>query len=358
VNIPGCPRSLSRSLLLLLGLCFLWPAASEAQPFGAWFTLNGTAQHGYVRVPHSAALNQATAITVEAWVNFGASPGGEDCRSIAGKGYTTAWWLGRCNGQLRAYFRNGSARTAGAIPQGRWTHVAAVFDGVRQKHYINGELVLDEAATGPPTTNSSELRIGSDVSWERSPNGALDEVRLWSVARTEAQIRANLNVRVNTAQAGLVGVWALDGNAQDVVGTLDGSVQGAGTGFLTFPVAFSCGATTATTLCLDDRFAIQTRFRTGAPGTAENQGQVVTSCTNDGSGLFWFFNADNWEVMVKSINGCGLNNRFWLFSAATTNVFYRMEVLDIRAGVNKIYFNYPGPPAPAVTDTNAFATCP
>jgi len=33
-------------------------------------------------------------------------------------------------------------------------------------------------------------------------------------------------------------------------------------------------------------------------------------------------------------------------------------VFDVRAGVNKIYFNYPGPPAPAVTDTNAFATCP
>ena len=29
----------------------------------------------------------------------------------------------------------------------------------------------------------------------------------------------------------------------------------------------------------------------------------------------------------------------------------------IVAGVNKIYFNYPGPPAPAVTDTGAFATC-
>jgi hypothetical protein len=32
--------------------------------------------------------------------------------------------------------------------------------------------------------------------------------------------------------------------------------------------------------------------------------------------------------MVKALNGCGLNNRYWVFSAATTNVFYRMEVLD------------------------------
>ena len=51
--------------------------------------------------------------------------------------------------------------------------------------------------------------------------------------------------------------------------------------------------------------------------------------------------------MVKALNGCGLNNRYWIFSAATTNVFYRMTVYDYHTGTQKIYFNYPGPPAPA-----------
>ena len=76
------------------------------------------------------------------------------------------------------------------------------------------------------------------------------------------------------------------------------------------------------------------------------------------SGLFWFFAPSNWEVMVKVLNACGLNDRYWVFSAATTNVFYRLEVFDVAEGAQKIYFNYPGPPAPAVTDTGAFATCP
>jgi hypothetical protein len=35
-----------------------------------------------------------------------------------------------------------------------------------------------------------------------------------------------------------------------------------------------------------------------------------------------------------------------------------MEVLDVVGRQQKIYFNYPGPPAPAVTDVNAFPTCP
>ena len=49
---------------------------------------------------------------------------------------------------------------------------------------------------------------------------------------------------------------------------------------------------------------------------------------------------------------------FGAWAAATTNVFYRLEVLNVRGGANRIYFNYPGPPAPAMTDTAAFATCP
>jgi len=44
---------------------------------------------------------------------------------------------------------------------------------------------------------------------------------------------------------------------------------------------------------------------------------------------------------------------------AAKKIAYDIEARDlIRAGVNKVYFNYPGPPAPAVTDVNAFATCP
>ncbi len=353
------PSLLVRRLLpslIALSLALLATPA-EAQPFGAWFLTNGLAQHGYVRVPANAALNPTTAITVEAWVLFASQQAGEDCRSIAGKNFLQAWWLGRCSGQLRTYFRGGgSAHTGGVIPLNQWTHVAAVSTGTTVRHYINGELVMEVASGGSPTTSGSELRIGSDVSWERSPAGSLDEVRLWNVARTQAQIRASINVEITTAQPGLVGVWALNGNAQDVVGTHDGSVQGAGTGFLTFPVAANCGSSTATSLCLLDRFIVSGSWRTGPPGAAEGTAQVA-SCPNDGSGLFWFFSANNWEVMAKAINGCGLNNRYWVFSAATTNVFYRLEVTDVH-GAQKIYFNYPGPPAPAVTDTNAFATCP
>lgn len=339
-------------------------APAQAQPFGAWLNLTGHPTHGYVRVPHSAALNPTGAFTFEAWVSITNNPAGEDCRSIAGKNWQQAWWIGLCtvSGKptLRSYLKgSASARNGGQIEPGRWTHIAVVFNGSRRFHYINGELAGDFPETSPLTSSVSEVRIGSDVSWQFTPAGAIDEVRLWNVARTVGQIRANMQDPISAPQGGLIAVWAFNGNANDVVGPHEGSTQGAGVGFLTFPVVFTCGSNTATTLCLQDRFLVSTRWRTNAtPGTlTDGQGQTV-GCANDGSGLFFFFSADNWEVMVKAINGCGLNDHHWIFSAATTNVFYRMEVLDVRAGVQKIYFNYPGPPAPAVTDTEAFATCP
>jgi hypothetical protein len=169
------------------------------------------------------------------------------------------------------------------------------------------------------------------------------------------QIRGSINVPVNTVQPGLVSVWSLDANGADAVGGHNGAVVGS-LGFLTFPVTLNCGSGSSTTACLNTRFSVSITFRdpnTGATGI----GQVV-ECPNPDSALFWFFASNAWEVMVKSVNACSFNNRYWAFSAATTNVFYRLNVADVRGGANKIYFNYPGPPAPAVTDTAAFATCP
>lgn len=362
-------RSFGRIAIVLAGLAGIVTATappSQAQPFNAWLTSSPgyPTTSGYVQVAPNAALNPTGAFTFEAWVAITNNPAGEDCRSIAGKNYQQAWWVGLCTvggrPTLRSYLKGGSsARNGGEIEPGRWTHVAVVFNGTKRLHYINGELAAQFAETGPLTSSGSEMRIGSDLSWEHSPTGAIDEVRLWNVARTQSQIRDGMSKEITAAQAGLVGVWALNGNANDVIGPFDGALMGTGVGFLTFPVALNCGAGSATSLCLQDRFQITARWRTNPhPGTITDGDGRVVGCANEGSGLFWFFSANNWEVMAKVIDACGLNDKYWLFSAATTNVFYRLDVIDVRAGVQKIYFNYPGPPAPAVTDVNAFATCP
>lgn len=81
---------------------------------------------------------------------------------------------------------------------------------------------------------------------------------------------------------------------------------------------------------------------------------------SDDSGLIWFFQPGNWEVLIKIIDGCSLNNRYWVFAAATTNVRYTLTVRDTGTTPATVwsYTNPLGNTSPAVTDTSAFATCP
>lgn len=338
---------------LMVAALALWPTAADAQPFSAWITLSN-APSGYVEIPHSPALNP-TEITVEAWVSLSASQ--PSCVSIVGKQWTEAWWLGVCNQQFRTYLQGQpSRRDAGDVPANEWTHIAMTYDGVRRRHFINGEEV-GSWIEGSPTSSNAAVRIGSDVEFEFTPNGAIDEVRLWNVARTEDQLRETINQKLSSPQPGLVAVWGLDAGGADDLGVYNGVLVGT-TPFLTFPVTFGCAALppSTTTACIGDRFQVRIDWR--LPNGTVNQAMLAPCGTAD-SAIFYFSNPLNWEVLVKTVDACGQPTpRFWIFSASTTNLFYRMTVTDIVAGAQKLYFNYAGPPAPAVTDTSAFATCP
>jgi hypothetical protein len=110
------------------------------------------------------------------------------------------------------------------------------------------------------------------------------------------------------------------------------------------------------TACLDGgRFEVQIDWRnhSGQTGAASRVGGGTDSSSN-----FWFFTADNWELLLKVLDGCVFNDRFWVYFAATTDIEFTVRVRDTRTGVVKTYTNPLGHPANAVTDTNAFATCP
>ncbi|HVT16155.1 MAG TPA: LamG domain-containing protein [Thermoanaerobaculia bacterium] len=354
----GRLRPLYGAALLALALA----SAAGAQPWApsATFHGDGTAgsSNGYNNIPNDPALNPTSAITVEAWVNL-STPFAttETCRSLVGKNYHASYWLGVCGSTVRFYSRgNGSFKDAGTVPGGEWTHIAVTSDGTTQKHYINGELIQSFAVAGPPTASADPLWIGEDVSWPYSPTGSMTEVRLWNVARTIDQIRSTINVQLTSPQAGLVAVWSMEGPA-DSLGNHNGTFVGNVTA-LDFPVVANCGSSGLHSFCLDTHFFATVSWRIGGPGSPTVGVGTTVSSPNPNSGVFWFFASNSWELMVKLIDGCSLNNRFWVFSAATTNVFYRLTVIDVRTGTTRVYFNYPGPPAPAVTDTDAFATCP
>ncbi len=44
------------------------------------------------------------------------------------------------------------------------------------------------------------------------------------------------------------------------------------------------------------------------------------------SGLIWFFNQDNIELLVKVLNGCTINGYRWIYVAPATDVAFNIEV--------------------------------
>ncbi len=109
---------------------------------------------------------------------------------------------------------------------------------------------------------------------------------------------------------------------------------------------------TDTVMCLQDgRYAVTIEWETlsGESGSA----RVARPRTSD-SGLFYFFNYNNWEVLLKVLDGCAVNQHHWVYAASATDLGINMVVRDTVTNQEKVYFKEAGTPAPATTDSGAF----
>jgi hypothetical protein len=102
---------------------------------------------------------------------------------------------------------------------GVWTHVAGVYDGSTLKIYINGELDNSTAASGNHTDSNGNFAIGRlgvyTLNWYY--DGLIRNARVWNVARTQQQIRDNMNVDTPVG-TGLQGNWILNNAYTDSSG--------------------------------------------------------------------------------------------------------------------------------------------
>ena len=103
----------------------------------------------------------------------------------------------------------------------------------------------------------------------------------------------------------------------------------------------TCVANTSTA-CLSGNFQVRVN---GPFGPAASVG-----ATSNQSAVFGFFgNTSNWEVLVKVLNGCAINNHYWVFAAGATSQNYSISVVNLDNNQARLY----GRSCP-LTDTAAF----
>lgn len=106
----------------------------------------------------------------------------------------------------------------------------------------------------------------------------------------------------------------------------------------------------ATHLCLlDGRFRLEMTWQDFRGGTGEGQAVPLTG----DAGYFWFFNRDNVELVVKTLDGSRINGRFWVFYGALSNVRFTLRVTDTATGAVREFVNPLGTFA-SVGETSAF----
>ncbi len=114
--------------------------------------------------------------------------------------------------------------SAGPIPQdSAFVHLVTTYSAVTGKmiDYVNGE-ISGETQVFPPNPiepNDAEFLIGS-APWDAVSfqfYGALDEVRVWNVARTEEQIREYMYKELKGDEEGLVAYYNFNGAYDSIV---------------------------------------------------------------------------------------------------------------------------------------------
>jgi hypothetical protein len=177
--------------------------------------LDGVNDH--VVIPHSSALNLGNNFTIEAWVYLDAD--GPASQAIIHKWSTNQYTLEIFNNKLNFVVKTGATfnvlSSTDDFPRGHWIHIAGVRDGSTMYIYEGGLLKNSMAVSGSTSTSTSgNIVIGrrSDYAADHV-KGKIDDVRIWNVSRTQAQLDNNKNEVISTTSSGLVAYYPMKGEA-------------------------------------------------------------------------------------------------------------------------------------------------
>jgi Concanavalin A-like lectin/glucanases superfamily len=202
--------------------------------------LNGTG--AYAEAPHAAELASTGDWTIESWFKD-ETPGGYNHgrTRILAKGDTNVnpdvpffidvqsnrLWAGRRVGNISQVVSTDLT----TVTANTWHHVAATFRAstFQLTLYLDGNQVAQASLGTASQGNALPVSIGRNSGptgffWR----GKLDDVRVWNVVRSTADIQSNFRNELGSAPAGLVANWQFDEGTGTTASDTAGAAQNAG----------------------------------------------------------------------------------------------------------------------------------
>ncbi len=259
-------------------------------------TLDGNGD--YIEIAHNSALNPAS-WTIEGWFNTTHSgTANSDINRIVSKISDTGWnvfTLQVYDGKLGTNTNSGSntnfvATSTTTVNDGEWHHAAATFDGTNLKLYVDGVLEATTSFSGTVDYGGQSVNIGRSYDPVNGSiqyfDGSLDEVRIWSTARSQADIQSTMNTSLTGSETNLLAAYSFDddptGTGQTHTSTT-GNYNGTGHGNVT--------VTDSTTSPVDARTG---SLSNGNVLTLDGTGDYVTAGTPASINMGAAFTVEAW----------------------------------------------------------------
>ena len=207
--------------------------------------------------------------------------------------------------------------------------------------YSNTASVTTSAVSTPSEVTASPMSTSSiEVAWQGVPTGTNVTVEMRSPTA--------LYSVVGTAD-GADGSLVVDGLESESPYTF--KVYSSGSGGNSPAVEASATTQGGTGDCrsgsqylclLGDRFEVVAEWKKTVEPFENGVGTAGTIPGSDLTGTFWFFSSSNVELLLKMLDGTPLNDHFWHFYGALSDVEYWITVRDTTDDSTVTYHNTPG----------------
>jgi Concanavalin A-like lectin/glucanases superfamily/Secretion system C-terminal sorting domain len=207
------------TLLLLVSILFLTPTEAQT-PAGNSFEIDypswtaGTQPPVYFDCGTNNLLNTGNELTMEVWVRLYNSTWNQKILGKVTPAFDNGYVMGVQLGQNYSEVWNPSLNTiqAGSTPiDSAWIHFATTFgSGGQMICYVNGEQVGGLPLTSNVIASSTNPFIIGVAPWDLTnfqTFGQIDEVRIWSTVRTQAEIKSTMHKQLQGTESNLVAYY-------------------------------------------------------------------------------------------------------------------------------------------------------